>query len=71
MVECKDVAGRFIRSIKLYEDGPYGPEVSLDFEDGTNFTATLHTRHVVEGKLTRDEGSEPVLLQQCFTPPKP
>jgi hypothetical protein len=69
LVECKDVAGRVVRSLTLYEDGPYGPEVSVDFEDGTNFTATLHARHVIEGKLTRDEGGEPVLLHQFLTPP--
>jgi hypothetical protein len=69
MIECKEVAGRIVRSVRLYEDGPYGPEVSMDFEDGTNFTAILHTRHVIEGKLTRDDGGEPILLHQCITPP--
>jgi hypothetical protein len=69
MIECKEVAGRIVRSVRLYEDGPYGPEVSMDFEDGTNFTATLHARHVIEGKLTRDNGGEPILLHQCVTAP--
>ena len=68
LIECEEVAGRTIRSLKLFEDGPYGPEVSVDFEDGTNFTATLHGKHVLEGKLTKDEGGEPILLQQCVTP---
>jgi hypothetical protein len=69
MIECKEIAGRIVRSVRLYEDGPYGPEVSMDFEDGTNFTATLHARHVIEGKLTQDNGGEPILLHQCITAP--
>lgn len=69
MIECKEIAGRIVRAVRLHEDGPYGPEVSMDFEDGTNFTATLHARHVLEGKLTRDEGGEPVVLECCITPP--
>ncbi len=69
MIECKETAGRVVRSLKLFEDGPYGPEVCVDFEDGTTFTATLHARHVLEGKLTRDDGGEPVVLHQCVTQP--
>jgi hypothetical protein len=69
VIECKEVAGRIVRSLILYEDGPYGPEVCIDFEDGTTFTATVHHRHVLEGKLTRDDGGEPTLLHQCVTPP--
>jgi hypothetical protein len=69
MIECKEVAGRIVRSLKLFEDGPYGPEVGIEFEDGSTFTATLHARHVLEGKLTRDDGGEPVILHQCVTPP--
>lgn len=69
MIECKELAGRIVRSVRLYEDGPYGPEVSMDFEDGTTFTATLHVRHVLEGKLTRDDGGEPIILQQHLSKP--
>ncbi|WP_263377396.1 hypothetical protein [Granulicella paludicola] len=71
MIECKEVVGRIVRSLKLHEDGPYGPEVSIDFEDGTVFTATVHNRHVLEGKLMRDDGGEPKLLSQCMTPSSP
>lgn len=68
MVECKEVAGRIVRSIRLYGDGPYGPEVSMDFEDGTNFTATFLIRPVIEGKVTRDNGGEPTVLYRCVAP---
>ena len=68
MFECKDVAGRVIRSIHLYGGGPESPEVSIDFEDGTNFTVSLATKHTLEYKLTRDEGGEPIVLSQDEVP---
>jgi hypothetical protein len=68
LVECKNVAGRVIRSIHLYEGGPDGPGVSIDFEDGTNFTASLVSNHSLECKLTRDEGGEPLVLDKYEGP---
>ncbi|WP_213803230.1 hypothetical protein [Granulicella sp. dw_53] len=68
MFECKDVAGRVVRSIHLYGGGPECPEVSIDFEDGTNFTVSLATKHTLEYMLTRDEGGEPIVLSQDEVP---
>ena len=41
MRECKDLAGKVVRSITLFEDGRYGPEIIIDFEDGSSFNACL------------------------------
>jgi hypothetical protein len=68
MFECKDIAGRVVRSIHLYGGGPEYPEVSIDFEDGTNFTVSLATKHTLEYRLTRDEGGEPIILSQDEVP---
>jgi hypothetical protein len=68
MFECKSVAGRVIRSIQLYGGGPNGPEVSIDFDDGANFTVSLVSKHTLECKLTRDEGGEPIVLEQYEVP---
>jgi hypothetical protein len=38
---CKHLVGKVVRSLTLFEDGSDGPEVSIDFEDGSNFTARL------------------------------
>jgi hypothetical protein len=68
MFECKSVAGRVIRSIQLYGGGPNGPEVSIDFDDGANFTVSLVSKHTLECNLTRDEGGEPIVLEQYEVP---
>jgi len=71
MIDCKEVAGKVIRSLHIFEDGSDGPEVSIDFEDGSNFNACLGVRMTLEAKLTRDEGGQPRLLQDYTTPAVP
>ena len=62
MIECKDLAGKVIKSITLFENGTTGPEVSIDLEDGSNFNVCLSARMALEAKWTRDDGGEPQLL---------
>jgi hypothetical protein len=71
MIECKDLAGKVVRSITLFEDGRYGPEITIDFKDGSSFNACLAVRMTLEAKLTRDEGGQPQLLQDYTTPAVP
>jgi hypothetical protein len=71
MVECKELAGKVVRSLMLFEDGSDGPEVSIDFTDGTNFTACLAARFTLEAKRTRDEGGQPIVLNDYTTPAIP
>jgi hypothetical protein len=67
MVDCKEFAGKTVRSITLFEDGNDGPEVSIDFEDGSNFNVRLGIRTTLEAKWTRDEGGQPELLKDYRT----
>jgi hypothetical protein len=63
MTECKELAGKVIQSLTLYKDGTDGSEVSIDFEDGSNFTVCLGIKMAFEAKLTLDEGGQPQLLK--------
>jgi hypothetical protein len=71
MMECKELAGKVIRSFMLIEDGSAVPEVSIDFEDGSNFTASLGVKTTLEAKWTRDEGGQPQVLKDYTTPAVP
>ena len=62
MVECKELAGKVIRTLALYEEGDYGPEVNIAFTDGSNFNVCLRTVPSIEAKHTIDEGGHPRLL---------
>jgi hypothetical protein len=63
MIECKELAGKIVRSLTLYEDGP---EVCIEFTDGVVFSACLKTS--LEAKSTRDDGGQPQVLQD-YSPP--
>jgi hypothetical protein len=43
-----------------HESGRGTHRPSIDFEDGTTFTATLHARNVLEWKLTCGEAAHPL-----------
>jgi hypothetical protein len=63
MIECKDLAGKVVRSITLFDEGEDSPEVSIDFEDGSNFNASLSVKKALDAKLTCDDGGQPQLIK--------
>ena len=71
MIECKDLAGKVVRSLTIFEDGNDGPEVSIDFEDGSSFSTCLGVKMTLEAKWTRDEGGQPQVLKDYTTPANP
>jgi hypothetical protein len=71
MIECKDLAGKVVRSLTIFEDGKDGPEVSIDFEDGSNFYASLGVKMTLAAKWTRDDGGQPQVLRDFTTPAIP
>ena len=68
MIDCKDLAGKVIRSVTIFQEGDDGPEVSIDFEDGSNFNVCLGVKMTLEAKWTLDEGGQPKVLKDYSTP---
>jgi hypothetical protein len=71
MIECEKLAGKVIQKVRLFEDASDGPQVCIDFEDGTNFNVCLNSRITLEAKLTLDEGGQPNVLADYSTPAIP
>ena len=71
MIDCKDLAGKIIRSVTIFEEGNDGPEVSIDFEDGSNFNVCVGVKMTLEAKWTLDEGGQPKVLRDYTTPAIP
>ncbi len=65
MFECKELAGKVVRSLTLYHDRSDGPEVCIEFTDGVVFSACLKTG--LDAKCSRDEGGQPLILTD-YTP---
>ena len=66
MMECKELANKVVQKVTLYEEGDYGPEVNIEFTDGSNFNVCLKT--AIEAKLTLDESGEPRVLKDYSVP---
>ena len=71
MIECKELAGKVVRSLTLYEEGNDGPEVSIDFEDGCNFNVCLGVKATLDAKLTLNEGGQPQMLKDYASAENP
>lgn len=61
MIECKELANKVVRRLTVYEERGNDPEVHIEFDDGTFFSACL--RSAIEVKYMRDEGGEPRVLR--------
>lgn len=71
MIDCKEFSGKVIRSLTIFEDGADGPEISIDFEDGSNFNVCLGVKMTLGAKWTRDDGGQPQMLRDYTTPATP
>jgi hypothetical protein len=71
MIDCKDLAGKVIRSVTIFEEGNDGPEVSIEFEDGSSFNVCLGVKMTIEAKWTRDDGGQPKVLCDYTAPAIP
>ncbi len=71
MVICKEFVGRVVSTFTIYEDSGDGPEICIEFTDGTVFSSCLKTSTALEAKVTRNEGGHPRLLEDYSTPPVP
>ena len=69
MVVCHEFIGKTISSFTIYEDTIDGPEICIEFSDGTVFSSCLKTSTALEAKVTRNEGGHPRLLKDYSTLP--
>ena len=68
MVQCDDLVGKVIQTFSLYEDGPYGPEILIEFTDGTSFNSCLRSAVTLEAKLLQSNGGQSQVLRDFSTP---
>jgi hypothetical protein len=50
-VECAEVAGKTIKTLKIYENGVDGCETLIEFTDGTSFSSSVSYLPAVKGTL--------------------
>ncbi len=50
-MECAEVAGKTIKTLKIYENGVDGCETLIEFTDGTSFSSSVSHQPTVKGTL--------------------
>jgi hypothetical protein len=47
-IECSEIAGKTVRSLRLYEDPKEGSEVVVDFTEGTTFSSSMEHKSTMK-----------------------
>lgn len=71
MIECKELAGKIVSSFSIFEDGHDGPDIQMEFEDGTRFSACLKNTASIKATYSRDQGGEALILRDYSGPAVP
>ena len=62
-VECAEVAGKTIKTLKIYEDDVDGCETLIEFTDGTSFSSSVSYRPAVKGTLFKGGVGTPLVIR--------
>ena len=52
-VECPEVVGKTVKSLKLYSTDKSDAEIMIEFTDGTTFSSSYESRSVLKASLIR------------------
>ena len=61
-VECPELSGKTIKSLRLYKNSDQGNEVIIDLTDGTSFSCCLETKSTLSATLFRSCIGTPEVL---------
>jgi hypothetical protein len=62
-VECPELSGKTIRTLRIHKDVGEGTNVQIDLTDGTSFSCCLSIRQCVEAFLFRGGAGTPETIR--------
>ena len=62
-IECSEIAGKTVRSLRLYEDPEEGCEMVIAFTDGTTFSCSIEHKLTLKSVLFRGGIGTPEILR--------
>jgi hypothetical protein len=62
-VECTEIAGKTVKSAKIYGDTADGCETIIEFTDGTSFSSCVSYQPVVKGTLFKGGVGTPLIIR--------
>jgi hypothetical protein len=62
-VECSELSGKTIETVRIYKDGSGGTEIQIDFADGTSFSCCVSHPPIVTASLYQGGVGSPKILR--------
>jgi hypothetical protein len=62
-VECAEIAGKTVKTLKVYEDATDGCETVIEFTDGTSFSSCVSSQPTVKATLFRGGAGTPQVIR--------
>jgi hypothetical protein len=62
-IECADLSGKTIRTLRIYKDGGDGTEIQIELTDGTSFSCTICHSPAVTASLYKGGAGTPEVLR--------
>ena len=63
IVDCPEVVGKTVKSLKLHSSAAGDVEVMIDFTDGTSFSSSFESRSELKASLIRTGIGTPEVLK--------
>jgi hypothetical protein len=62
-VECPEVVGKTVKSLRLYSTDKSDAEIMIEFTDGTTFSSSYESHSVLKASLIRTGIGTPEVLK--------
>jgi hypothetical protein len=62
-MECTEVTGKTIKTLKIYQDEIGGCETLIEFTDGTSFSSSVSNQSAIKGTLFRGGVGTPQIIR--------
>jgi len=62
-VECPELSGKTIRTLRVYKDTRNGTEIQIDLIDGTSFSCSLSHEPTVKATLFKGGVGTPQIIR--------
>lgn len=63
-VECPELAGKTIQTLRIYKDTGEGNELQIDLTDGTSFNCCFSAKTHIDASVLRSGTGEPETLHK-------
>jgi len=63
-VECPELAGKTIKTLRIYKDAGDGNELQIDLTDGTSFNCCFSVKTNIEASMLRPGPGEPEAIHK-------